>query len=110
MKEHLKNILIDINLLINDKNYKYNKLDLEKIKSILSDFIKILEDSKDICLIELDKVKILSDTVYDLNLNNNFSKLTDHISNELYAFEFLLQAELLKEVNKKIINIKKTTL
>ena len=32
--------------------------------------------------------------VYELNVNNNFSFLTDHISNELFAFEFLLQEEL----------------
>jgi hypothetical protein len=96
MKEHLNNILIDLDLLLKGENYKYNKFDLEKIRSIATDFIKHLEDSKDISLIELDKVKILSDMVYDLNYDNTFSKITDHISNELYAFEFLLQEKLKK--------------
>ncbi|MDD2203066.1 MAG: hypothetical protein PHT75_01245 [Bacilli bacterium] len=97
MKEHLNNILIDLDLLFKDENYKYNKFDLEKIRNVVTEFIKHLEDSEDILLIELDKVKILSDMVYDLNYNNTFSKITDHISNELYAFEFLLQEELRKK-------------
>ncbi len=97
MKEHLNNILIDLDLLFKDENYKYNKFDLEKIRNVVTEFIKHLEDSEDILLIELDKVKILSDIVYDLNYNNTFSKITDHISNELYAFEFLLQEELRKK-------------
>ncbi len=29
--------------------------------------------------------------IYQLNLDNTFSELTDHISNEFYAFEFLLE-------------------
>lgn len=37
--------------------------------------------------------------VYDLNYNNDFCSLTDHISNELYSFEFLLE-EKLKETKK----------
>lgn len=32
--------------------------------------------------------------VYDLNYDNSFSSLTDHITNELYAFMFDLQEEI----------------
>ena len=32
--------------------------------------------------------------IYQLNLDNTFSELTDHISNEFYAFEFLLEQNI----------------
>ena len=41
--------------------------------------------------IDLKKVKTISEMIYQLNLDNTFSELTDHISNEFYAFEFLLE-------------------
>ena len=39
-------------------------------------------------------LKEIEHMIYLLNLNNNFSTLTDHMSNEFYAFEFMLQEKL----------------
>ena len=44
--------------------------------------------------IDLKKVKTISEMIYQLNLDNTFSELTDHISNEFYAFEFLLEQNI----------------
>ena len=41
--------------------------------------------------IDLDKVKMISQINYQLNIDNTFSELTDHISDEFYAFEFMLK-------------------
>ena len=40
--------------------------------------------------IDTNKVKKISEQIYQLNYDNTFSQLTDHISNEFYAFEFLM--------------------
>ena len=39
---------------------------------------------------------LLPNLTYEINYENLFSELTDYISNELYAFEFLLQEKLKK--------------
>ena len=44
--------------------------------------------------INLDKINTISNTIYELNVDNTFSELTDHISNEFYAFEFLLEQKI----------------
>ena len=41
-----------------------------------------------------EKIKIISNMIYQLNIDNTFSKLTDHISNEFYAFEFILEQKI----------------
>ena len=44
--------------------------------------------------IDLKKVKMISKIIYELNIDNTFSELTDHISNEFYAFEFMLEQKI----------------
>ncbi|MDD4298914.1 MAG: hypothetical protein PHS98_04745 [Bacilli bacterium] len=94
MLEHLTSILNDIDLLLNDGNYKFDNKNVNIIKKNLQSFKEGLEKSNDVLLIDLSKVKETSSLIYELNTANSFSTLTDHMSNELYAFEFLLQEEL----------------
>ena len=46
--------------------------------------------------IDLEKVDTIAKIIYQLNLDNSFSNLTDHISNEFYAFEFMLEKKIKK--------------
>ena len=94
MVNHFEKILTNIDLILKSKEHKYNKASIEKIKKIVMALKITLEESDDIMLIDLNKVKYLSNAVYDLNYNNEFSEITECISNELYAFEFILQEEL----------------
>lgn len=94
MLEHLISILNDIDLLLNEGNYKFDNKNVNIIKENLQFFKESLEKSNDVSLIDLLKVKEVSNLIYELNTDNLFSTLTDHMSNELYAFEFLLQEEL----------------
>lgn len=45
-------------------------------------------------MIDLEKLKEISNIIFELNCDNLFSDSTDYISNELYAFEFLLQEKM----------------
>ena len=94
MKEHLENILSDINKVLEDDTNKYIIDNIINIKSMVIDLKNRITIKDDLFTLDLKKIKELSDMVYILNSNNNFSFLTDHISNELFAFEFLLQEEL----------------
>lgn len=72
---------------MNKKSYKYN---LEHIDINLLE-ISIIELKNDLAKdINPDKIN----TIYELNVDNTFSELTDHISNEFYAFEFLLEQKI----------------
>ena len=90
---HLDNIIKKINSLSTDtsSDIKVDWKAIQKIKKTLSEFIIILKNQNNISGINLENLKNVSDMVYDLNDNNLFSDFTDYISNELYAFEFLLQ-------------------
>ncbi len=70
MVNHLEKILTNIDLLLKSKEHKYNKSSIERIKKIVTNLKSILEESDDIMLIDLNKVKYLSNAVYDLNYNN----------------------------------------
>lgn len=96
MEQHLNNILEKLNILSNNATteLKYNSDTIEEIKNTIIEFKDILQNNKNILLIKLEKVKRISNVVYDLNNDNLFSDLTDYISNELYAFKFLLQKKL----------------
>lgn len=94
MNEHLEHILSDINKILEDDANKYIIDNINKIKSIVVDLKYRIIIRDDLFILDLKKIKELSNMVYDLNCNNEFSPLTDHISNELFAFEFLLQEEL----------------
>lgn len=91
MKEYIDNILNSIELLLENKEYKYNILDIDKMKSIVLEIKNSLEKDNNILLLDIKKIKLLSNMVYDLNINNSFSKITETISNDLYAFEFILE-------------------
>ena len=84
----------DINKVLEDKTNKYIVDNIITIKSIIVDLRDNIKTRDDLFKLDLKKIKELSNMVYELNVNNNFSFLTDHISNELFAFEFLLQEEL----------------
>lgn len=85
MIEHLNNIINDIDLI--KKSYKYNLENID-IKNLEDNINKLKEN------IDLDIVNMISGIIYELNLQNDFSNLTDHISNEFYAFEFMLEQKI----------------
>lgn len=94
MIKHLDNILVKIDLWSENNNYEL-KYDFDVIKSVrqtIREFKDILQ--KNIMAIDLQKVKEISEIIYDLNNDNLFSDFTDSISTEYYAFQFLLQEKL----------------
>lgn len=85
MLEHLNNIINDINLIKKSNKYNLCHIDINLLEK------NIIELKKNI---DLEKVKKISETIYELNVDNTFSELTDHISNEFYAFEFILEQKI----------------
>ncbi len=85
MLEHLDNIIKDINIIKDSNNYNLENVDINYLKNKIND----LKDN-----INLETVKELANIIYQLNIDNTFSELTDHISNEFYAFEFLLEQKI----------------
>lgn len=90
MIEHLNNIISDIDLIKKSSKYNLENIDIKN----LEDNINKLKENTD-----LEIVDAISKVIYELNLQNDFSDLTDHMSNEFYAFEFLLE-EKIKEGKK----------
>ena len=93
MKEHLNNILDKIDLL-KEGTYKFNDTDIDFIRDSVIEFKNNIGDTDNINSIDLNKVEEVANLVYQLNLDNKFSFLTDGISTELYAFEFILEQKL----------------
>ena len=85
MIEHLNNILKDIELLRNSNDYNLDNINIDNFESSI---ISLKEK------IDLENVKIIAKIIYQLNIDNTFSILTDHISNEFYAFEFILEQKI----------------
>ena len=85
MIEHLNNIISDIDLIKKSSKYNLENIDIKN----LEDNINKLKEN-----IDLDIVNMISGIIYELNLQNDFSNLTDHISNEFYAFEFMLEQKI----------------
>ena len=94
MVEHLDNIIEDIQLLKKEGKYNLKNVDIVFLENSIVEIKKNLKKE-----IDLEKVKVISDNIYQLNVDNEFSKVTDHISNEFYAFEFLLEQKLEKTLN-----------
>lgn len=90
MSIHLNNVLTGISSFCsvksNDSSIMYIREEIEKI------LVCLFKNSID--LIDLQTVKNIANRIYDLNCNNSFSEVTDYISNEYYAFEFILQENL----------------
>ena len=88
MIQHLNNILVDIKLLKKSSNDNEKEI----IKFIENWIIEIRDQlvMEKLSSIDTNKVKKISEQIYQLNYDNTFSQLTDHISNEFYAFEFLM--------------------
>ena len=103
MKIHLQNILIKINKLSLKK-----KENIDVIKKEIHKINDYLCKHSDITNIDLKIVKEISNLIYDLNFNNSFCKQTDFISNQFYAFEFLLQKYLFS-IRRRICKTKTTT-
>ena len=93
MLEHLNNIINDI-ALIKQNNYNLEHIDINLLENSIIELKTGLEKN-----IDFKKIKEISNIIYELNTNNTFSKLTDHISNEFYAFEFMLEQKI-KEIKK----------
>ena len=91
---HLDNIIKDIQLLKKEDKYNLKNVDIVFLENSIVEIKKNLKKE-----IDLEKVKIISNNIYQLNVDNDFSKVTDHISNEFYAFEFLLEQKLEKTLN-----------
>ena len=85
MIEHLNNILKDIELLKNSNDYNLDNINIDNFESSIN---SLKEE------IDLENVKIIAKIIYQLNIDNTFSILTDHISNEFYAFEFILEQKI----------------
>ncbi len=88
MLEHLDNIVKDILLLKKEDKYNFNNVDITFLENSIMDIRNNLKE------IDLNKVKMISEIIYELNIDNDYSRLTDHISNEFYAFEFLLEQKI----------------
>lgn len=96
MKTHLEHILSDINKILEEHINEHTIDNINEIKLIIISLKEKIINREDLFILDFKTLKELSNMVYDLNFNNNFSTLTDHISNELFAFEFLLEEELKK--------------
>lgn len=83
--EHLESIINDIKLIKKSDKYNLEHIDINLLE------MSIIELKNDL---DLDKINTISNTIYELNVDNTFSELTDHISNEFYAFEFLLEQKI----------------
>lgn len=89
MLEHLDNIINDINLIKKSGKYNLCHIDINLLENNLIELKNDLEKN-----IDLEKVKTISKAIYELNVDNTFFELTEHISNELYAFEFILEQNI----------------
>ena len=67
------------------KSGKYNLCHID-INLLENNLIELKND--------LEKVKTISKAIYELNVDNTFFELTEHINNELYAFEFILEQNI----------------
>ena len=95
MLEHLNNIINDI-ALIKQNNYNLEHIDINLLENSIIELKTRLEKN-----IDFKKIKEISNIIYELNIDNTFSELTDHISNEFYAFEFMLEQKNKKEKVQK---------
>ena len=89
MLEHLENIINDINLIKTANKYKLENIDISFLENSIIELKTKLEEK-----IDFAKIKTISKMIYQLNIDNTFSELTDHISNEFYAFEFMLEQKI----------------
>lgn len=89
MLEHLENIINDIKLIKKSNKYNLEHIDIDLLEMSIIELKNDLDKN-----INLDKINTISNTIYELNVNNTFSELTDHINNEFYAFEFLLEQKI----------------
>ena len=89
MLEHLESIINDIKLIKKSDKYNLEHIDINLLEMSIIELKNDLDKN-----INLDKINTISNTIYELNVNNTFSELTDHISNEFYAFKFLLEQKI----------------
>lgn len=89
MSEHLDNILNDIDLIKKADNYNLKQINIDFLEKNIIELKNMLSKN-----IDLGKVETLAKIIYQLNLDNSFSNLTDHISNEFYAYEFMLEKKI----------------
>ncbi|HCY44566.1 MAG TPA: hypothetical protein DHU33_03985 [Firmicutes bacterium] len=92
MLEHLNNVINDISLIKKSSKYNLDHVDVDFLEKSIIKLKNELEAN-----IDLEKVNVISKTIYQLNVDNTFSELTDHISNEFYAFEFMLEQKIKEE-------------
>lgn len=89
MLEHLESIINDIKLIKKSDKYNLEHIDINLLEMSIIELKNDLDKN-----INLDKINTISNTIYELNIDNTFSELTDHISNKFYAFEFLLEQKI----------------
>ncbi len=92
MLEHLENIINDINMIKKTNKYNLKNIDITFLENSIIELKMNFEEK-----INLEKIKTISNIIYQLNIDNTFSELTDHISNEFYAFEFMLEQKIKEE-------------
>lgn len=71
MIEHLNNIINAINLIKKSSKYNLENIDIKNLEDNINKLKKNLD---------IDIVNEISGIIYELNLQNDFSNLTDHIS------------------------------
>lgn len=71
MIEHLNNIINAINLIKKSSKYNLENIDIKNLEDNINKLKKNLD---------IDIVNDISGIIYELNLQNDFSNLTDHIS------------------------------
>lgn len=91
MSEHLDNIINDIDLIKKADNYNLKQINIDFLEKNIIELKNMLSNN-----IDLEKVDTIAKIIYQLNLDNSFSNLTNHISNEFYAFEFMLEKKIKK--------------
>ena len=91
MSEHLDNIINDIDLIKKADNYNLKQINIDFLEKNIIELKNMLSNN-----IDLEKVDTIAKIIYQLTLDNSFSNLTDHISNEFYAFEFMLEKKIKK--------------
>ena len=89
MLEHLESIINDIKLIKKSDKYNLEHIDINLLEMSIIELKNDLDKN-----INLDKINTISNTIYELNVDNTFSELTHQISNEFYAFEFLLEQKI----------------
>ena len=69
MLEHLENIINDINLIKKENKYNLENIDINFLENGINELKRQIGKKMD-----FEKIKIISNMIYQLNIDNTFSK------------------------------------